>query len=168
MSPLTRFRPALRLRKTVLYGWELEAVLPNLHVPCPKEVSGFDGAMKYVDSCPNQPVCGMAFCTEHCVAASSSWIPCSLRDFLRYSAWGAFRNAGSIILYRGFKYHHHTTPCSTRQVWYPRRPWEVKEQDQRTCRSFRTVTLTAADCQGIANCLCYLLLFQALSIYLSN
>ena len=32
----------------------------------PKEVSGFDNALEYVDCCPNQPVPKMTFCTYHC------------------------------------------------------------------------------------------------------
>ena len=32
----------------------------------PKEMSGFDGALQYVDSCPNEPATGMAFCGELC------------------------------------------------------------------------------------------------------
>ena len=51
----------------------------------PKEISGFDGALQYVDSCPNQPVPGMAFCTEHCMVADSEGVPCSLKDFIKYS-----------------------------------------------------------------------------------
>ena len=32
----------------------------------PMEVSGFSGKLKYVDSCPNQPVPGKALCRRHC------------------------------------------------------------------------------------------------------
>ena len=49
-----------------------------------KYVSGFDGALKYVDSCPNQPVPGMAFCNNHCKKADSLSIPSKLREFLQY------------------------------------------------------------------------------------
>ena len=48
-----------------------------------KEVTGFDGALKYVDSCPNQPESGMAFCTEHYKKADSLEIPTKLREFLK-------------------------------------------------------------------------------------
>ena len=50
----------------------------------PKEISGFDGALKYVDSCPNQPVAGMAFCEHHCSVATAKNIPCPLREFLQH------------------------------------------------------------------------------------
>ena len=50
-----------------------------------KEISGFDGALQYVDSCPNSPVTAMAFCTEHCQKAQDLGIPCKLKDFLCYS-----------------------------------------------------------------------------------
>lgn len=53
-----------------------------------KEVAGFDGALKYVDSCPNQPAEGMAFCEEHCKAADAQGIPCSLKEFRKYSIKG--------------------------------------------------------------------------------
>ena len=42
----------------------------------PKEVSGFDGALQYADSCPNQPIAGMAFCKKHCKMARSQGIAC--------------------------------------------------------------------------------------------
>lgn len=50
-----------------------------------KEISGFTGALNYVDSCPNQPVPRMAFCEKHCVVAKQDNIPCGLHEFLRYS-----------------------------------------------------------------------------------
>ena len=52
-----------------------------------KEVSGFDGALQYVDSCPNEPAVGMAFCEKYCKAAEDK-IPIRLREFLRYSSKG--------------------------------------------------------------------------------
>ena len=48
----------------------------------PKTVSGFDGALSYVDTCPNQPEHGMAFCHVHCKVASENNIPCKLSEFL--------------------------------------------------------------------------------------
>ena len=45
----------------------------------PKEVFGFDGALQYVDSCPNEPAVGMAFREKHCKAAEEDKIPIRLR-----------------------------------------------------------------------------------------
>ena len=56
----------------------------------PKEISGFDGALQYVDSCPNQPVAGMAFCEKHCEIVSSQGIPCMLQEFQKYSRKGMY------------------------------------------------------------------------------
>ena len=50
----------------------------------PKEVSGFHGHLKYVDSCPNSPKVGMAFCDEHCHAAKEKGWPTELRAFLHH------------------------------------------------------------------------------------
>ena len=47
----------------------------------PKDISGFRGALKYVDSCPNQPEIGMAFCADHCKTAAEKGIPYTLREF---------------------------------------------------------------------------------------
>ena len=51
----------------------------------PKEVTGFDGALEYVDCCPNQPVPRMAFCTYHCAIATERKIPCLLYEFLKHA-----------------------------------------------------------------------------------
>ena len=56
------------------------------HVP--KEISGFNGALQYVDSCPNQPIAGMAFCEKHYTIASSQGISCKLQEFQKYSRKG--------------------------------------------------------------------------------
>ncbi len=47
----------------------------------PKDISGFNGALKYVDACPNQPETGMAFCVDHCKIAAEKGIACTLREF---------------------------------------------------------------------------------------
>ena len=67
-------------------NWKL--CYPICMYSVPKEVSGFSGALQYVDSCPNEPSAGMAFCDEHCKAADEEGIPCRLREFLRYSSKG--------------------------------------------------------------------------------
>ena len=54
----------------------------------PKEMSGFDGALQYVDSCPNEPTTGMAFCGELCQDAWKKGIPCTLQEFLKFSLEG--------------------------------------------------------------------------------
>ena len=48
----------------------------------PKEVSGFSGQLKYVDSCPNQPVPTKAFCQKHCDEAALLKIPINLTDYV--------------------------------------------------------------------------------------
>lgn len=51
----------------------------------PKEILGFNGALKYVDSCPNQPEPHMAFCHDHCRVASVKRIPTRLKEYLKYA-----------------------------------------------------------------------------------
>ena len=51
----------------------------------PMQVQGFEGRLKYVDTCPNSPMYGMAFCSSHCQEAKSRSIPTIFRDYLRYS-----------------------------------------------------------------------------------
>ena len=63
-------------------NWKLCYPICMYHVP--KEISGFNGALQYVDSCPNQPVAGMAFCEKHCE------IPCMLQEFQEYSRKGTY------------------------------------------------------------------------------
>ena len=67
-------------------NWKL--CYPICMFSVPKEISGFEGALKYVDSCPNQPAVGMAFCEEHCRAADKQGIPCGLQEFRKYSIKG--------------------------------------------------------------------------------
>ena len=50
----------------------------------PKEVSGFDGKLGYVDTCPNSPLPGKAFCSHHCSLAEREGKPTGLRQFLRF------------------------------------------------------------------------------------
>ena len=44
---------------------------------------GFEGVSKYVDSCPNVPEHGMAFCQRHCDLAAKQAIPCGLPKHCR-------------------------------------------------------------------------------------
>ena len=44
------------------------------HVPM--EVQGFEGALEYVNCCPNEPEPGKALCIQHCVKAKEKGIPC--------------------------------------------------------------------------------------------
>ena len=41
-------------------NWKLSYPICMYRVP--KEITGFEGNLKYVDSCPNSPMHGMAFC----------------------------------------------------------------------------------------------------------
>ena len=50
----------------------------------PKEVAGFEGKLSYVDTCPNGPLPGKAFCAHHCRLAEREGTPTGLRDFLRF------------------------------------------------------------------------------------
>lgn len=50
----------------------------------PKEVTGFHGKLKYVDTCPNPPVTGKAFCEEHCKQADAAQVPTQLKEYLKY------------------------------------------------------------------------------------
>ena len=63
-------------------NWKLSYPICMYRVP--KEISGFKGALKYVDSCPNQPASGMAFCQDHCSVARADNIPCPLWEFLQH------------------------------------------------------------------------------------
>ena len=61
----------------------------------PSEVSGFEGKLKYVDSCPNEPQPNKAFCHQHCEEAAAKGIPSGLKEFKSYNptATGWFRHA---------------------------------------------------------------------------
>lgn len=52
-------------------NWKLRYPICMFKVP--KEVTGFHGALEYVDSCPHQPVPQMAFCREHCKLANEKY-----------------------------------------------------------------------------------------------
>ncbi len=91
-----------RLWATVVHGRELETLLSCMyHVP--KQVRGFQGSFKYVDTCPEvasftgqlalwpgnkaspeAPVHGEAFCTTHCEEAAAVGIPTGLKDYIVY------------------------------------------------------------------------------------
>ena len=47
----------------------------------PSEVSGFEGQLKYVDCCPNEPESTKAFCHQHCEEAKLQGIPTSLKEY---------------------------------------------------------------------------------------
>lgn len=58
------------------------------------EIGGFSGQLKYIESCPNQPVPGKAFCTQHCTEAALNNIPTKRKEyvsFLRQSKGAHFR-----------------------------------------------------------------------------
>ena len=64
-------------------NWKL--VYPVCMFNVPKEVSGFSGQLRYVDTCPNQPEPGKAFCSMHCSLAEKDGIPTGLRAYKSWS-----------------------------------------------------------------------------------
>ena len=48
------------------------------------EVSGFSGQLKYIESCPNQPLSGKALCKLHCTEAIQNHIPTKLKEYLSF------------------------------------------------------------------------------------
>lgn len=50
----------------------------------PKQVKGFSDKLNYVDTCPNSPVRGLAFCKEHSDLMESNGVPTKLKEFLEY------------------------------------------------------------------------------------
>ncbi|XP_065896620.1 uncharacterized protein [Dysidea avara] len=63
-------------------NWKLRYPVCMYRVP--KEVTGFSRRLRYVDTCPNEPKFGHAFCEIHCTEAEKSNIPSKLREYLRY------------------------------------------------------------------------------------
>ena len=63
-------------------NWKLRYPVCMFRVP--KEVTGFSRRLRYVDTCPNEPKFGHAFCEAHCIEAVKSNIPSKLREYLRY------------------------------------------------------------------------------------
>ena len=63
-------------------NWKL--VYPVCMFQVPKEVTGFSRRLRYVDTCPHEPMSGKAFCEAHCMEAETKSIPTKLRDYLRY------------------------------------------------------------------------------------
>ena len=55
---------------------------PHCMWKVPSQVSGFNGQLKYVDSCPNEPVPAKAFCYQHCSEeAEKQGIPTNLHEY---------------------------------------------------------------------------------------
>ena len=52
--------------------------------PVPKDTAAFKGNLRYVDTCPNSPMYGKAFCEDHCAAACTQGIPTDLKSYLSY------------------------------------------------------------------------------------
>ena len=50
----------------------------------PKEITGFTRRLDYVDTCPNEPLKGHAFCEIHCTEAKAKNIPTKLRGYLKH------------------------------------------------------------------------------------
>ena len=51
-----------------------------------RSLRGFERKLQYVDTCPNSPQVGMAFCQNHCVVAAEQGIPTQLREYCNYLA----------------------------------------------------------------------------------
>ena len=49
-----------------------------------KEVLPFKSNLTYLNTCPNSPEYGMAFCSVHCHSAKSEGIPCKLKEYLMF------------------------------------------------------------------------------------
>ncbi len=76
----------------------------------PKEVSGFNGSLQYVDSCPNSLVPGMAFCDQHCLAANEKGIPTGLRAFLQHCGVKCKGNKKSAAIVASYSVGFHFPP----------------------------------------------------------
>ena len=63
-------------------NWKIK--YPVCMYPVPKDTAAFKGNLRYMDTCPNSPIYGKAFCEEHCTAASAQGIPTDLKSYLSY------------------------------------------------------------------------------------
>ena len=75
--------------------WKL--VYPVCMYSVPKEVTVFSGQLKYVDTCPNEPVYKKAYCKEHCKEVLKQGKPTDLRKVAEYKSSSKFH----------FKLHAH-------------------------------------------------------------
>ena len=66
--------------------WKLEVKISMCMFNVPKEIQAFCGELQYVDTCPNSPLIGMAFCQEHCEIMQARNIPIKLREFLQFKS----------------------------------------------------------------------------------
>lgn len=57
---------------------------PMRMYPTLKSRAAFEGNLKYVDTCPNSPIYGKAFCQHHCETASADDLQADLRKALVY------------------------------------------------------------------------------------
>lgn len=76
-------------------NWKL--CYPVCMYSVPKTVSGFKGKLSYVDTCPNAPLMGKAFCAHHCTMAEEQGKPTGLRQFLKFCG---VRKQGDIDLHK--------------------------------------------------------------------
>ena len=63
-------------------NWKLS--YPVCMFDVPKEVTGFSGQLNYVNTCPNQPEPGKAFCSEHIEVCKNKNIPTDLKAHKQY------------------------------------------------------------------------------------
>lgn len=74
-------------------NWKIR--YPVCMYPTPKDTAAFQGNLKYVDTCPNSPMYGKAFCQHHCEVASTCGIPTDLKKYLAYK--GMKNNNNSVL-----------------------------------------------------------------------
>lgn len=63
-------------------NWKLR--YPICMFQSPKQVLAFKNNLSYVNSCPNSPEHGMAFCMEHCEWMRKNGVPTKLQEYLVY------------------------------------------------------------------------------------
>ena len=76
-------------------NWKLS--YPVCMFDVPKEVTGFSGQLNYVNTCPNQPEPGKAFCSEHIEVCKDKDIPTAIKAYKQYKKGTIFLL--SIIMY---------------------------------------------------------------------
>lgn len=55
-----------------------------------QNISGFNGALQCMESCPNQPIDVMAFYEKDCEIVSSQEVYYTLQEFQKYSREGTY------------------------------------------------------------------------------
>lgn len=72
----------------------------------PKEVTGFSGQLNYVNTCPNQPEHGKAFCSEHIEVCKNIDIPTALKAYKQYKKGIIVNNLIILVsIFFAFSFH---------------------------------------------------------------